>query len=230
MIRRMLDESSPADAPTAYYALFHPAGRTNLFTWHADSGDTLGFVAVCQTGIDLFRPLVTLQSADAETATEMLLNTLTPQRPYILFVKLGQLPFASAHFDFDQHRTLHIYRLDPRRFNPAEINILVQHKTAPDGTPRAVIESGEQTQAAAGLNWQSPQFAELYVHVDEDARQRGWGTSVASAVTQAVLESGRIPLYLVEDSNEPSIELALKLGYVDTGARQVFAHVVYTGR
>ncbi len=230
MVRRELDESSPADAPTAYYTLYHDPARSSLYTQHDDDGTILGFLALCQTGIDLFRPLVTLQSSDAEAATEMLINALTPQRPYILFVKLGQLPYVSDHFDFDQHRTLHLYRLDPRRFIPAEINILVQHRSAPDGTPRAVIESGEQPQAVAGVNWQSPQFAELYVQVEEDARRRGWGVSVASTVTQAVLESGRIPLYLVEDSNEASVELALKLGYVDTGARQVFAHVVYTGR
>jgi predicted GNAT family acetyltransferase len=81
----------------------------------------------------------------------------------------------------------------------------------------------------AGVNWQSPAFAELYVHTDATVRQRGWGESVASVVTQAVLASGRTPLYLVESDNDPSRALAQKLGYVDTGARQVYADVVYLG-
>ncbi len=97
-----------------------------------------------------------------------------------------------------------------------------------DGTPRCAIESSD-LRAVAGVNWQSPAFAEIYVHTDAAARQRGWGESVVSAVTQAVLEGGRIPLYLVESDNEPSRALAEKLGYVDTGGRQVYADVVYLG-
>jgi predicted GNAT family acetyltransferase len=48
-------------------------------------------------------------------------------------------------------------------------------------------------------------------------------------VTQAVLAGGRTPLYLVESDNDPSRELAEKLGYVDTGAQQVYADAVYLG-
>jgi predicted GNAT family acetyltransferase len=99
---------------------------------------------------------------------------------------------------------------------------------AHDGTPRCVISSGD-LRSIAGVNWLSPAFAEIYVHTDAAARQRGWGESVVSAVTQAVLESGRTPLYLVEAENDVSRALAEKLGYVDTGARQVYADVVYLG-
>ena len=109
----------------------------------------------------------------------------------------------------------------------ALINVLVQRKAAHDGTLRCVIESGGQ--AVAGINWQSPGFAEIFVHTDAAVRQRGWGISVASAVTQAVLDGGRIPIYLVETENESSRGLAEKLGYVDSGARQVYADVVYLG-
>ncbi|MBN2303375.1 MAG: hypothetical protein JXQ72_02785, partial [Anaerolineae bacterium] len=98
----------------------------------------------------------------------------------------------------------------------------------PDGLPRCVIESGGY-KAVAGVNWQSPAFAEIYVHTDPPVRQRGWGSGVASAVTQAVLESSRLPLYLVEQQNDVSRQLADTLGYVDTGARQVYADVVYQG-
>lgn len=227
-VRQLLDDSSPADAPTAYYALFHNPARAALYTCATAEGEVSGFVGVFQTGIDLFRPLVTLQCANAECASDLLARALTPERPYIFFAKMNQLPLVGDLFQFDDHRTLHIYRLDPRRFMP-EINILVQHKTAHDGLPRAVIESDGVAQAVAGVNWQSPGFAELYVQTDPDAQGRGWGTSVASAVTQAVLEQGRIPLYLVEGTNDASRALAERLGYVDTGARQVVADVIYTG-
>lgn len=227
-VRRLLNDSSPADAPTAYYALFHDPARSALFTHADEKGRVTGFVAVCQTGIDLFRPLLTLQCPDAESAAALLGQALTPGRPYILFARVNQLPLVSDVLRLDSHRILHILRLDPRRFQPV-INVLARHETAHDGTPRCVIESGG-AQAVAGVNWQSPAFAEIFVHTDPALRERGLGTSVAAGVTQAVLESGRIPLYLVEDGNDPSRRIAESLGYVDTGVRQVYADVVYSGQ
>lgn len=227
-VRRLLDDSSPADAPTAYYALFHDPARSALFTHAGEKGRVTGFVAVCQTGIDLFRPLLTLQCPDAESAAALLGQALTPGRPYILFARVNQLPLVSDVLRLDSHRILHILRLDPRRFQPV-INVLARHETAHDGTPRCVIESGG-AQAVAGVNWQSPAFAEIFVHTDPALRERGLGTSVAVGVTQAVLESGMRPLYLVEDGNDPSRRIAESLGYVDTGVRQVYADVVYSGQ
>jgi ribosomal protein S18 acetylase RimI-like enzyme len=226
-VRHLLDDSSPADAPTAYYALFHDPARSALFTQADDAGRVTGFAGVFQTGIDLFRPVVTLCCSDAHCAADLLYAALTPGRPYILFANVNQLPLVGGSLRIDNHRVLYIYQLDVRRFHPV-INVLVQRRDTPDGRPRCVIESSG-LQAVAGVNWQSPGFAEVYVHTDVAARQRGWGESVASAVTQAVLEGGRIPLYLVEVDNEPSLELADKLGYTDTSARQVYADVVYLG-
>jgi hypothetical protein len=228
LVRRVLDDSSPADAPTAYYALFHNPDRSALFTEQDESGRVRGFVGRFQTGIDLFRPLVTLGCESAEVAADLLAQALAREFPYILFASLSQFPFVGGSFEIDNHRVLHIYRLDVPHFQPV-INVLIRQNTAPDGTPRCVIESSGQ-RAVAGVNWQSPAFAEIYVHTDPAARQRGWGESVVSAVTQAVLDGGRIPLYLVESDNEPSSALAEKLGYADTGARQVYADVIYLGR
>jgi hypothetical protein len=225
-VRHLLDDSSPADAPTAYYALFHPPQRSILVT-RGDRQQITGFAGRFQTGIDLFRPLVTLRCRDAECAADLLANILVPGRPYILFANVNQLPLVGGSLDIQHHRILSIFQLDVPRFEPA-INVLVDCKTGGEGLPLCVIESGDQ-KAVAGLNWRSPAFAELYVHTDSVARQRGWGQSVASAITQTVLESGRIPLYLVEHDNESSRRLAENLGYVDTGARQVYADVVYTG-
>ncbi|MCZ7546672.1 MAG: GNAT family N-acetyltransferase [Anaerolineae bacterium] len=69
----------------------------------------------------------------------------------------------------------------------------------------------------------------MYVHTEPGARQRGWGQSVVAACTERVLRDGRTPLYLVDEDNEASRALAENVGYVDTGARQVYAEVIYTG-
>ena len=226
--RLMLDVSSAADAPTAYYTLFHPPERSALFTRTDErTGRMLGFVGRFQTGIDLFRPLVTMACRDAGTAADLLAEALASGRPYILFANISQLPLLSGSMQINDERLLMIYQLDVRRFDPI-LNVLVQCRTVAGGLPRCEINSGGQ-QALAGVNWQSPAFAEIYVQVDPGARLRGWGQSVTSAITQAVLDGGRIPIYLVESDNEASVMLAEKLGYVDTGARQIYADVVYLG-
>ncbi len=226
-VRLLLDDTNAADAPTAYYALFHPPERSAIFTQKDRSGRLLGFAGRFQTGIDLFRPLVTLRCTDPGCAADVLARALTPGRPYIFFANVNQLPLVGGSFQIENERILSIYRLDVTRFTP-ELNVLVQMRRTADGSPRCVIETAG-LEAVAGLNWSSPGFAEIYVHVDAPARQRGWGRSVASAITQAVLDSGRLPLYLFEPENEPSRRLAESLGYVDTGARQVYADVIYIG-
>lgn len=224
LARQLLDTSAPADAPTAYYALFHDAARTALYTAEDAQGRVTGFLGVCQTGLDLFRPLVTLHCLDETSAAMLLARALTPQRPYILFARMNQLPLLSAHLDFDNLRALHIYRLNPRHFRPPR-NAPVQMRRTPDGAPRWVIASAEG-RAVAGLNWRSPAFAEIYVQVDEAVRGRGWGTDVVAAASQDMLSEGRIPLYLVAEGNESSVRLAESLGYMDTGAQQVLADIV----
>jgi hypothetical protein len=226
-VRRLLDDSSPADAPTVYYTLFHDPARSVLTVQTDETGRETGFVGVFQTGIDLFRPLITLCCRDAGGAADLLQQALMSGRPYLLFARQDQLALVGGSLRVENSRLLHIHQLDLRQFQPV-MNVLVQHKSAPDGTPRCVIESGG-LQAMAGVNWQSPGFAEIYVYTDADARQRGWGLSVVSALTQVIVKSGRIPLYLVEADNDPSRRLAEKLGYVDSGGRQVFADVVYLG-
>ena len=222
LIATFVDTNSSADAPTAYYGLYHDPKRTELFTRAAE-----GFVGRFRTGVDLFRPVVCMRCLHAEPAADLLAEALTVGRPYLFFANLNQLALVGGSLTLSSERILSIYALDRTRFKP-EINVLVINKTAPDGTPRCEIQSGG-VQAVAGLNWQSPGFAEIYVHTDPDARQKGWGRSVVAACTARVLQSGRIPIYLVEPNNEASVALANGLGYVDTGARQVFADAVYQG-
>ena len=227
LIRRMLDDTSLVDAPTAYYALYHDSARTTLNTYCSASGRPRGFVGRFQTGHDLFRPLVTMQCATAEIAADLLAETLAPERPYLLFCNINQLPMTGGSFQIDNQRIFHIYYLDSKRFR-SEVNVLVMENRAPDGQPRFEI-SAKEGHTVSGLNWQSPGFAEIYVFSDPAVRRRGYGRSVVSACTEHVLRNGRLPLYLVEANNSESIQLAETLGYVDSGARQVYADVVYLG-
>ncbi|MCC7206325.1 MAG: GNAT family N-acetyltransferase [Anaerolineae bacterium] len=222
----LLDSSNPVDAPTAYYALYHDQARSALFV-RGDRSNPQGFVGRFQTGMDLFRPLVTLRCRDATVAADLLAEALIVGRPYILFCLMNQYILVGGSMDISNERILSIYTLDRARFK-AEINVLVTHGKTPQGTPRAMIEAGGQ-RAVAGVNWQSPGFAEVYVDVDPAVRQKGWGRSVLVACCERVLAGGRQPIYLVEPSNTASVRLAESAGFVDSGARQVYADAIYTG-
>ena len=226
-ITTLLDVNSAADAPTVYYALYHDPNRSTLFIKDNEEGRPIGVVGRFQTGMDLFRPVIAMRCWQAEIAAQLLAEACIVGRPYLLFSNLNQLALVGGSLEVNNERILSIYALDPARFTPV-VNVLVVNKTSPDGIPRSEIHSGG-LQAVAGVNWMSPKFAEIYVHTEAEARQRGWGRSVAAACTERVLSSGRTPLYLVEPNNEASVNLAQTLGYYDTGARQVFAETVYTG-
>lgn len=228
-IRLLIDENSPDDAPTAYYALFHPNERSTLFTREDEKGRVLGFVGRFQTGVDLFRPLVTLKCLTVEGAAELLDKALTPGRPYILFSGLNQLAMVGGSMQIENQRILRIYVVEPARFK-TEMNVLVIHKTTPSGLPRCEIHDATgQAVAIAGVNWKSPAFAEIFVETEAAARQKGHGRSVVAALTQRLLADGIRPVYLVEANNTASVQLIEGLGYVDTGSRQVYADVTYKG-
>jgi len=225
-IRALLDDSNPAESPTTYYALFHPKERSAIFTHEDDKGKTRGFVGRFQTGADLFRPLVTLVCPNPEVAAGLLARGLVGGRPYILFAGLNQLPMVGGSLYIENQRILRIYTLNPARFSP-QINVLVEQKTGADGLPRCEVNMNEQKMAVAGVNWRSPAFAEIYVHTEPEARQRGWGRSVVSCVVERLLKEGILPVYLVENNNEASKLLIESLGFADSGSRQVYADAVY---
>ena len=219
-IRPLLSPVEPLDAVTSYYALWHDPRRTELFI-HRDSRHLVdAFLTVSQTGVDLFRPLVTLFAQDSRAVGELLHNALTPERPYRLIVPLDLASEVREHLEFSRSSTNRIYRLDPSRFQ-AVVNVLVQRAVSADGSARYQIESQGQLVAMSGTNWRSPAFAEVFVYVHPKGRGRGWGKSVVSACTAGLLEERRRPLYMVREGNQASITLAEGLGYVDTGAREL---------
>jgi GNAT superfamily N-acetyltransferase len=218
--RVLLHLSDPVDALYAYYALYHDPRRAELFIHEDADGHTDGFAAVCQTGQRLFQPTVALRAKNERAAVEVLRRALIPGRPYCVITTLDLMDAVGQVVDVQQAEINHLYSLEPVRFQPI-INVLVVTEEGIGGLPCFVIRSQEGTIAAeAGLNWASPHFAEVFVHVEPGARGRGWGRSVLSACTTWAVRSARQPLYVVNEANEPSIALAKASGYVDTGARE----------
>jgi GNAT superfamily N-acetyltransferase len=215
-----LSPIDPADALTSYYALWHDPRRTKL-TIHYDARNWVdGFMCVSQTGADLFRPLVTLRAPDEAAAGELLHAALTANRPYQVIVPVTLGSAVRQHMELSEAALHHIYQLDASCFQPV-VNVLVQSITSADGNMRFEIESQGQVVALSGINWRSPTFAEVFVYVQPKGRGRGWGRSVVSACTNALLEEGLRPLYLAEEGNIGSIRIAETLGYEDTGLREV---------
>lgn len=218
-IRPFLSLSDPGDALAVYYALYHDPKRTQLTLHYDTSGRVDGFVAVCRTGQDLFRPLVTLRARSRPVLAELLPQALLPGRPYTCVVPAEMATAINAAVTLSAPSLNLIYVLDPDRFQPV-INVFVQRAQGLEGSPRMVIRSGERIIAEAGLNWRSPYFAEVYVHTEPAVRGRGYGRSVVAALTALLLEEGVRPLYVVGEGHTESIQLAQSLGYVDSGARE----------
>ncbi len=227
-IRQLINDKSPADAFAAYYALYHDTKRISLFLHHDTAGRADGFLVRAQTGMDLFRPVVSIRAPGDEAALALFQAGLMPNRPYYLVAPLALAGAVNRCLAVADAELLQIYRLDPARFEP-QINVMVVSNPSPDGWPRFEINSNGAAQASAGINWRSPYFAEVYVHTQPAARSRGWGKAVVSALAASLLKEGLTPLYIVNEQNSASIKLAESLGFVDTGAREYTGQVTLRG-
>ena len=85
-IRRLLDERLPADAIASYYAFYHPDHKTQLVTYPVGTGQVTGYVALSRTGMDLFRPLVTMRLpiADLEASADLIYQAMVPGSAVII--------------------------------------------------------------------------------------------------------------------------------------------------
>ena len=218
-VRPLLNLNTPVDAIYAYYTLYHDPKRTQLYLHGDSTGRTRGFVAVCQTGRQLFQPTVVLRTPDARGAVDLLRQALVPGRPYFAITTPDLRDAVTEVLSIDEPRTNCLYRLDLSAFESA-INVLVVAEQGLGGLPRFVIRSHEEVAAEAGLNWSSPYFAEVCVHTHPGAQGRGWGQAVVTACTRWVIHAGRQPLYVTDEGNRPSRGLAEAVGYVDTGVRE----------
>lgn len=235
-IQALLYERSPADAQAAYYALHHPDEKTQLFTLANSDGLAEGYLCMSRTGMDLFRPLLTMRlpfsSASAgvnpESAASLLYSALPAGTSVIMSVPQDYYPIVSALFELQSEQRMRIMVLDQERYEPI-VNVLVTQTETYNGLPRFLVRSSAgssgrgsaEIAASAGLNWRSPHFAEIYVHTKPAFRRRGFGRSVVAALVENTLTSGRIPLYAVDAENDASIQLAESVGFVDTGATDI---------
>ena len=146
-IRPLLNERDPADAMAAYYAFYHAEARTNLII-HQDSstGRATGYVAISRTGLDLFRPLVTLRlpPGDLSDGHDLVTRALPEGSAVILYAPARYGPLLNALFDFETDELYRLLILDQDRFEPI-INVLVTQATSPDGLPRFVIRSQKRS-------------------------------------------------------------------------------------
>ena len=236
-IQHLINDRSPADALVAYYTLHHPEERTMLLIHRDSDGRADGFLSLCRTGLDLFRPLLTLKTESDEVAAGLLETALPPQAAVIVAVPLEIRPVVEAFFTVSGEKTGSVYRLRREDFTPI-INVLVTRAPTPGGDPRFVIRGRSFDRGArpvgpalatAGVNWRSPFFADIYVHTEPRARGRGFGKSVVSAASACLLDQTLVPLYTVMDGNEESGRLAIDLGYRDTGGRLFYCDGVRRG-
>jgi GNAT superfamily N-acetyltransferase len=219
-IAPLLRAHSPADAVAAYYALHHGELRTKLTVHRNERHNADGFAAVCQTGFDLFQPLVVMRAETAEVAAWLLRTALAPLRSYNVVIPPMLAPAVEAELDVRAVATHVVFEAHRADFKPV-INVLVTSSRGPDGGARFAIRAADETVVAeSGTNWRTDEFAEVFVHVEPAARGRGLGKSVVSACTAHLLESNVRSLYIVDENNPESISIAQVLGYMDTGARE----------
>ncbi len=227
-IRPLLSDRAE-DAVADYYAFYHPDDKTNLVVYPENAERPTGYLAFSRTGMDLFRPLVTLRLpiGDLAASADAIYKAMAPGTAVILFSPEKYGPLLHALFDVQTEETLRMFALQPRRFEPI-INVLVTQSTGPNGLPRFIVRSQEtgEVVAAAGLNWQSPRYAEISVNTDLSHRRQGLGQSVVAAMAEYVLGNGRIPLYLVAAQNSASIQLAESVGFRDTGTANLLLQAV----
>lgn len=226
--RSLLNEFDAADALACYYTLHHDPKRTTLFMHRDQPGMVDGFLVRCQTGFDLFRPLVTLRLRGQGALPDLLSEGLAMGRPYLMVIPAALGERIAPHVTLSGVARNIIMRLDPTRFHP-EINVLVTTRRDPDGNPRAEIKQGDQVIAAAGVNWRSPVFAEVFVQVQETQRGQGYGRGVLVALVTELLKLKVAPIYAVAENNPASFETALRAGFVDTGAREIMGQAIREG-
>lgn len=208
----------PGDAVAAYYALEHDARRVRLHVAPA-GGAPAAFVAVCQTGLDLFRPLVVTRGEGA-ALRDALRAALTVGRPCLFSVPVTSSDDVAAVADVASPTVSRALVLEPGALQ-AVVNVLVQTSRTPDGQIRALVRGRDGAPAAeAGTSWIGARYAEVWARVREGARGRGLGKSVVSAVCAEIHALGRAAIYVTGQDNGPAIGLARRLGFRDSGVAE----------
>ncbi len=230
-IQLLLDRRQPLDAMAVYYAFFHDAHKTRILTWPPvpDNRHTaVGFIIVSRTGIDLFRPFLTMRLPlpDLEASANLLQMALPEGAEAFMSISTDYEPLVRAFCEVLSEDRLHMYQLT--QMPALEVNVLVTRADL-DGLPRFVVKqmrNGQRiTAASAALNWQTNHFAEIAVNTRPEYRQKGYGRAVVRALASHLLQHGRVPLYAVNPQNRASVQLARGLGFTLINEDEVMLEV-----
>jgi hypothetical protein len=228
LIKRLINPKVASDAQAAYYALEHPQERVSIYGFFPQQRVLNAFVAVAQTGFDLFRPLIIPFTGTDEALVQLLEKAIPENRPHLINLPIEQEALLEDHFDLEKLQLSSLLRLDPRGFEPI-LNILVMEAKNSEGWTRFEIKAQGGGYAAAGLNWKSRYAAEMYIEADEEGRSRGFTKSVLSALIDRLLSERLLVLFRVVDDDYGSFEDAFDLGFVPTGVRSLLAQLVVNG-
>ena len=226
-IRHLLDGRNSADSRASYYAFDHPDRRTTLVTYPAETGHALGYVCLSRTGLDLFRPLVTMRLpwGDLQASSDLLYSAIPAGAAVMLTVPTLYMPLIAARFAIQSQQATDFYVLERSRHEPI-INVLVSQSRGANGLPRYTIKHDGVVAASASINWQSAHFAEIGVETNPKFRRQGYAKSVVAALNQHLLQLGKTPVYVVSAENQPSIQLAQATGFVNTGYSETFLEAI----
>jgi len=222
---QLVDDRSATDALATYYALYHPVERVALYAYFPGRASPSGFLAIAQTGWDLFRPMAVPFIAQPQAMTALLRAGLEPHRPVMIQLPIDQRPWIEATVELSEVQVLELLRLDPAAYKP-EINVLVVEDASPSGLPRFEVRSGEVVRSAAGVNWSGGRFAEVYLESDAEISGRGYSRSALSAIVGRLLADHKVPLYRVEVEDVRSQAEAHWVGFRKTGERTILAQAV----
>jgi hypothetical protein len=221
----LLDPRLPQDAMVAYYALQHPADRVVVYGYYQVAHAPSGFMALAQTGYDLFRPLAVPFVGSPVALQALLKVALQRGRPVMLHLPAEQRGWAEQVVDLSEPRVSELRRLDTKEFRP-EVNVLVVPCQSPTGLPRFEVRSGDVVRAAAGVNWKGDLFAEVYVESQPEAASQGHRRTALAAIAGQLLSEGRLPLYQVGENDVAGQTEAQWVGFRRTGVRCLLAQAL----
>jgi hypothetical protein len=222
---QLVDDRSAVDALATYYALFHPAERVKLYAYFPGNAAPSGFLAIAQTGLDLFRPMAVPFIGQPQGMAALLRAGLESHRPVMIEMPVDQRQWIEDIVELSEVKVLELMRLDPGAYK-AEINVLVVEDANPSGFPRFEVRSGEVVRAAAGVNWSGGRFAEVYLESDPEVSGRGHSRSALSAIVGRLLADHKLPLYRVDAEEAGAQAEAQWVGFRKTGERTMLAQAI----
>ena len=222
-LKSLLNASDPKHAMAAFYSIEQDPSRAKVAVAYDGGEYPIGLSVSSQTGMDLFRRVVTVVAHDRSILRRLLRAVIIPGRADILYLPKDQQSWLGADIELSNVLSTEILQLSERHFQPV-VNVLVVEQTTPDGSPRYEIKSQQNSHAAAGVNWAGAKTAEIYLEASAAARERGLSRSVLAALSGRLLGENISPIIRVEEG-DPSTKMdAQRVGFRPTGVRELVAN------